>query len=243
MLIDSYERPYSPEATKSRAFIDRILALSGPDGGVLGTGDDVPTQRPLRDEGREAWDMIHSLRRNAWEKADLDPRLRTGQDQEQNAAGIALTSGPNPLSSGRAFWATSAPALPATSTTAAFFPVPQPQPTDFNRPSRPQMSLTTTDFDSVPPAPIGSVTGPSEQELRSETVHDMDSAYMNPPQPVSGRAPLAMVDPNIDFDWDQWDAVFGQSLPVADDLMDIDPATVSAFADMGDSVPGRNNID
>ncbi|KAJ5682995.1 transcriptional regulator family: Fungal Specific TF [Penicillium macrosclerotiorum] len=88
MLIDLYERPYSPEASRSRAFIDRILALSGPDGGVVGGEDGVSTQRPLKDGGREAWDMIRRLRQKAWQKAGLNPQmLWTEQDQIQ--AGVA----------------------------------------------------------------------------------------------------------------------------------------------------------
>ena len=88
MLIDLYERPYSPEASRSRAFIDSILALSGPDGGVVGGEDGVSTQRPLKDGGREAWDMIRRLRQKAWQKAGLNPRmLWTEQDQIQ--AGVA----------------------------------------------------------------------------------------------------------------------------------------------------------
>lgn len=42
-----------------------------------------------------------------------------------------------------------------------------------------------------------------------------------------------MVDPNFNFDWDQWDAVFGQHLPVADDLMELDPVAGLEFANLG----------
>jgi hypothetical protein len=34
-----------------------------------------------------------------------------------------------------------------------------------------------------------------------------------------------MIDPNLTFDWDQWDAVFGQQLPMADELVELDPVT------------------
>jgi hypothetical protein len=34
-----------------------------------------------------------------------------------------------------------------------------------------------------------------------------------------------MMDPNLTFDWDQWDAVFGQQLPMADELVELDPVT------------------
>lgn len=44
-----------------------------------------------------------------------------------------------------------------------------------------------------------------------------------------------MVDPNLNFDWDQWDAVFGQHLPVADELMELDPDVGFEFPDLGPS--------
>jgi hypothetical protein len=49
-----------------------------------------------------------------------------------------------------------------------------------------------------------------------------------------------MVDPNLNFDWDQWDAVFGQHLPVADDLMELDPVAGLDFANLG-SASNTNN--
>jgi hypothetical protein len=50
-----------------------------------------------------------------------------------------------------------------------------------------------------------------------------------------------MVDPNLNFDWDQWDAVFGQHLPVADELMELDPVSGLDFANLG--VPSGNTPD
>ncbi|ODH13359.1 hypothetical protein ACO22_07337 [Paracoccidioides brasiliensis] len=75
MLIDLYERPQTVEAAKFRAFIDKIFSLSGPDGGVVGGEDGISTSRPLRDGGREAWDMMRRLREKAWLKAALDPSV------------------------------------------------------------------------------------------------------------------------------------------------------------------------
>lgn len=42
-----------------------------------------------------------------------------------------------------------------------------------------------------------------------------------------------MVDPNLSFDWDEWDAVFGQQLPVADEVMDLDPVAGFGLPDLG----------
>ena len=88
MLVDLYERPESVEAPKSRAFIDKIFSLSGPDGGIVSGEDGVTVQRPLREGGREAWDMLRRLRDKAWQRAGLDPTvLWTEEDQIQ--AGVA----------------------------------------------------------------------------------------------------------------------------------------------------------
>jgi hypothetical protein len=61
------------------------------------------------------------------------------------------------------------------------------------------------------------------------------------PNPLAMGVPTppSMVDPNINFDWDQWDAVFGQHLPVADDLMELDPVSGLDFSNLG---PAPSNI-
>ncbi|KAK2810520.1 hypothetical protein FQN49_008533, partial [Arthroderma sp. PD_2] len=94
MLIDLYERPASSEAPKSRAFIDKIFSLSGPDGGVVGGEDGVTTSRPLNDGGRQAWDMMRRLREKAWLKARLDPQL-LWTEQAQLQAGIGPKKSPS----------------------------------------------------------------------------------------------------------------------------------------------------
>ncbi|KAI5306713.1 hypothetical protein KEM56_007485 [Ascosphaera pollenicola] len=85
MLIDLYERPHSPEAFKSRAFIDKVFSLSGPDGGVVSGEDGISTARPLRDGGREAWSMLKRLRQKAWLKAGLDPELLWTEKAQERA--------------------------------------------------------------------------------------------------------------------------------------------------------------
>ncbi|KAI5290765.1 hypothetical protein KEM54_000522, partial [Ascosphaera aggregata] len=92
MLIDLYERPHSPEAFKSRAFIDKVFSLSGPDGGVVGDEDGISTARPLRDGGREAWSMLKRLRQKAWLKAGLDPEL-LWTERAQERARVYISGG------------------------------------------------------------------------------------------------------------------------------------------------------
>ncbi|KAJ5126502.1 hypothetical protein N7448_007281 [Penicillium atrosanguineum] len=280
MLIDLYERPYSPEASKSRAFIDRILALSGPDGGVVGGEDGISTQRPLKDGGREAWEMIRRLRQKAWQKAGLNPQmLWTEQDQIQ--AGIASPAG-DPGNLRSPFY--SRPDSPSALATASV--APDRQLSDFNKtfynmtrahllpnpavsPASPrpsplrysyqppppnQTSLPTTQYNPIPAAVNNSKTAPPvthsptatstipvppQQAIPNNTSPQMP--FMDPasPAPPMGvPTPPSMVDPNLNFDWDQWDAVFGQHLPVADELMELDPVAGLDFANLG--IPSGN---
>jgi hypothetical protein len=280
MLIDLYERPYSPEASKSRAFIDSILALSGPDGGVVGGEDGVSTQRPLKDGGREAWDMIRRLRQKAWQKAGLDPQmLWTEQDQIQ--AGVASPAAPSgsedSVSSSTTHAGSSSSALSGRSLAQSS------QPSDFNKTFY-NITRSHTFSNSVPPAAIRSplryqyqpqdkplpaplksephptsgidatspcidsspqnmasflgaspltdqsastVRLPHVQQLQPDVTAPGGTSFMDPMSPnilpMGVPTPPSMVDPNLNFDWDQWDAVFGQHLPVADDLMALDP--------------------
>jgi hypothetical protein len=88
MLVDLYERPSSAEAPRSRALIDKIFSLSGPDGGIVSGEDGVTVQRPLREGGREAWDMLRRLRDKGWQKAGLDPNVLWTED-DQVRVGVA----------------------------------------------------------------------------------------------------------------------------------------------------------
>ena len=307
MLIDLYERPYSPEAFKSRAFIDRVLALSGPDGGVVGGEDGVSTQRPLKDGGRQAWDMIRRLRQKAWQKAGLDPQL-LWTEQEQIEAGIASPAGTPHSLLGQFYPGSSSssgsptirqPAVPdrpltdfnrmfynMTRThilpTPATVATPRPSPLRYSHVPRstqasrlnptsqynttpaamtapasgalaaPAMATSSPDVASSagsgsgsgagsPPAPTlaaaaASAVPPVRQHHPNPTASPrmsfMDPFSPNPP-PMGVPTPPSMVDPNLNFDWDQWDAVFGQHLPVADELMELDPVSGLEFANFG----------
>ncbi|KAL4762699.1 putative C6 transcription factor [Aspergillus foveolatus] len=340
MLIDLYERPYSPEAPKSRAFVDKIFSLTGPDGGVVGGEDGVTTQRPLKDGGREAWDMIRRLRQQAWQKAGLDPQ-KLWTEQAQIQAGVAVPDdclATNPYYPGSSAYLqpihsreqlldfskmfynmTRSQALPSIATalgttvplprpsslcyeipsTAASAPtgrtMPHPEtlhspvlipkspssPADINMPhpqllhaSKPttvsqspspgniQMPTATAPptglarptharspaptpapaaLPTLPPIPISSTAQAQQLQLQPQTTLSfIDALSPSAHQiPLSVPTPPSMVDPNLNFDWDQWDAVFGQHLPVSDDLMELDPVTGFEFGDLG--VPGRTS--
>lgn len=305
MLIDLYERPYSPEAYKSRAFIDRILALSGPDGGVVGGEDGISTLRPLKDGGREAWDMIRRLRQKAWQKAGLNPEM-LWTEKGQIEAGITSPGGEfHSLHGSLHPGSSSATDSPATSTSTHQSIVPDRQVYDFNRrfynitrthilqnPSSPaaapRPSLlrysqtfgqhprlhSTSEYNNTPAAVAVPAPGPLATPSVAASSPDMVSSSGSPPsthaatvqpsnQPPSNHTPTAphmpfmdpispnpplmgiptppsMVDPNLNFDWDQWDAVFGQHLPVADELMELDPVSGLEFVNFG--VPAGNAL-
>lgn len=292
MLIDLYERPYSPEASRSRAFIDSILALSGPDGGVVGGEDGVSTQRPLKDGGREAWDMIRRLRQKAWQKAGLNPRmLWTEQDQIQ--AGVASstdtpgdsdspcsdpsqtgspgsaspddpsTHNPQPNDFVKTFYnltrshTFSNPVTPDATKSPLRYqyqyqpqdkPLPpvshsqlHPTPADNSIPPRIRTSSPNTDSLFGAPLPTLSSTSTPPAPHAQHSDPDITTAggisFVNPTSPnvlpLGIPTPPSMVDPNLNFDWDQWDAVFGQHLPVADDLMELDPVSGLDFTHAG----------
>lgn len=271
MLIDLYERPHSPEAPKSRALIDRILALSGPDGGVVGGEDGISTQRPLKDGGREAWDMIRRLRQKAWQKAGLNPRM-LWTEKDQIYAGFASPvdhrngdrhhsslSPSEPHEFNQRFYKItrshhflnpittsssrdSSPESLDKSKNKSDFSVSHSDPLSANG-SRPvmhmdpsssdlswfggKMSTQSASSNPVPlhEAPVSSMQAPSSLSF-------MDPTSPNP-LTMSVPTPPSMVDPNLSFDWDQWDAVFGQHLPVSDDLMELDAVSGLDFTNMG----------
>lgn len=291
MLIDLYERPYSPEASRSRAFIDSILALSGPDGGVVGGEDGVSTQRPLKDGGREAWDMIRRLRQKAWQKAGLNPRmLWTEQDQIQAgvtspvdtrgdgdspcsdpsqagspgsaSAGHPSTDDPQPSDFVNTFYnltrshtfsnpvtpdATKSPlryeyqprdkSLPPVSH-SQFHPNPADNPTSL-RIGASSPNNTDSLFAAPPPtqSPASTAPAPHVQHSDPDIAASGGMSFMDPASsnvlPMGVPTPPSMIDPNLNFDWDQWDAVFGQHLPVADDLMELDPVSGLDFTHVG----------
>lgn len=296
MLIDLYERPNSPEAPKSRALIDKIFSLSGPDGGVVGGEDGITTQRPLRDGGREAWDMMRRLREKAWQKAGLDPDvLWTDAEQDQFSVGV-----PQPSSSGFTSTKQHETPLAADGFADKYYDIIKDTQDDSGK--KPEIEVPNKDHATQEikaqlhghcplaqthanrnHAPHTTMSG-SQAQHRHQQQHQQQHQYPRDPnqqvwsQPVpppmqqqssfmmrshpsfnsghvdpstltpdnqpgfrSGMTPVP--DPNptlgpspgsaagqqllnpssmIDFDWDQWDAVFGQPLPVVDETMDLD---------------------
>ena len=82
LLVDLYERPRSVEAARSRALIDEVFSLSAPINGIVGTPLGNTFQRPFREGGGDAWEMIRNLRATAWRKAGLDPNVLWTEEQQ-----------------------------------------------------------------------------------------------------------------------------------------------------------------
>lgn len=332
MLIDLYERPNSPEASKSRAFVDKIFSLSGPDGGVVGGEDGITTSRPLRDGGREAWDMMRRLREKAWQKAGLDPH-QLWTEQAQIQAGVVSApedyhEAPRSSFADRYYSLIRDNSIPVASrpptaeasrrpiivdrqlsdfnktfynmTRAHMLPNPVPSrssprrysyqlpplqqgPTSAPRtppqlpppPTPPQFSIPHAVLNPRLDSTLGSppaVPSPSDSSMADHPVNNNNPlahimttpsssspsvSFLDPAPPANMNAnsngngnatamaaataastPPSMVDPNLNFDWDQWDAVFGQHLPVADEFMELDPVAGFGFGDFGAADPG-----
>lgn len=69
ILADLLKNPRTSEAQHSRTLVDRLFSLIGPDG----FGKEKQSKRNLSPAGREAWEMLRKLRRQAWKSAGLDP--------------------------------------------------------------------------------------------------------------------------------------------------------------------------
>jgi hypothetical protein len=288
MLIDLYERPNSPQAPRSRAFIDKVFCLSGPDGGVVGGEDGITTHRPLKDGGREAWDMMRRLREKAWQKAGLDPQ-QLWTEQAQIQAGVISSSEEHPRSppsrsysaiyrpgygaprgkpdpqlldfASRFFDMTRAQTLPnpvvsALRQDSPRYAVSLPPPVPTSSQSSPQLSpmtqilnqgLDATLAGLAPSESLSATNGTNPQRTMQSVLGLSPAASPFPFHPSTGPnadptaasmtdaapTPPSMMDPNLTFDWDQWDAVFGQQLPVADELMELDPVAGLGLPDMG----------
>ena len=321
MLIDLYERPNTPEAPESRALIDKIFSLSGPDGGVVGGEDGITTQRPLRDGGREAWDMMRRLREKAWQKAGLDPDMLWA-DQERGPSGTSESSNSGMTPSTKKLVArpwqdyTGAPKPSFADRYYALIKETHdenqvkanPEPANLGRPaldSRPRPPKTPVEQQHVGRQQMQSpIVVDQQHQQRGQHQHQQQPMqqdtnqqmwpqpaqptitqqipFMMPPDPTfnPGLDPTTATpltannnphggfsqcipppDPNlgfgpspgpageqflnpssmIDFDWDQWDAVFGQPVPVVDEAMDLDPSGPPLVGGSGGSGGGAGN--
>ena len=128
-------------------------------------------------------------------------------------------------------------------------------PTPADNPISPRGGASSTNADSLfgasPPIryPASTAPAPHVQHSDPDIVASGGMSFVDPASPnvipKGVPTPPSMVDPNLNFDWDQWDAVFGQHLPVADDLMELDPVSGLDFTNFGttSTFDGNSTID
>lgn len=73
ILADLIKNPNTDEALHLRTLVDRLFSLIGPDG--FGSSLGKTSKRNLTTAGRDVWEMLRRLRRQAWNKAGLDPEF------------------------------------------------------------------------------------------------------------------------------------------------------------------------
>lgn len=136
-------------------------------------------------------------------------------------------------------------ALQTLDTTLAGSNVASPAPHPSAPPPQPPAPPSVVTAPAAAPAAPFNPAAPFIQTPDQQPFPIMDTntfpPHLHPDQSLATvPTPPSMVDPNLNFDWDQWDAVFGQHLPVADDLMELDPVTGLEFADPGNG--NTNNM-
>ena len=73
ILADLIKNPDTDEALHSRTLVDRLFSLIGSDG--FGSSSEKISKRNLTSAGKDVWEMLRKLRRQAWIKAGLDPEF------------------------------------------------------------------------------------------------------------------------------------------------------------------------
>lgn len=195
-----------PEAAKSRGFIDQVFAVFGEHGNYATCdGDSEGKSRPLMEGGREAWRMLWRLRKKAYKKAGIisvpetdketdDPNPPTAAEQMSDPFGLAPYM-PYP---------TTPPLPPQTADLA------QPPPGGFE-----ELLQMDTIIDAEDKAFF-------TEEVTANFMRTINTAFPLPPPTTTtteglfgeneAEHPLDMMD----FDWEEWDQVFGKSVVVND---------------------------
>lgn len=195
LLLDLHERPFMPEAAKSRSFIDQVFLVFG-EHGNYSNGDGG--SRPLMEGGLEAWRMLWRLRKKAYEKAGI-PVPEVDETTDETSGHTRMDHAVESVGCAQFIDAARA-AYPKT----------------------PPLPPQTANLAQAPP-------GGFEELLHMDTIIDAeDKAFFTeevtasfergvvPPEPLfgegEGEPPLDMMD----FDWEEWDQVFGKSVFVDD---------------------------
>lgn len=219
LLLDLHERPFTPEAPKSRGFVDEVFAVFG-EHGNYSTGDGEGGNRPLMEGGREAWRMLWRLRKKAYAKAGVKiPAEQAAREQEEK--GILVEEELyNSCVPGFADFPMGAP-VHAEETAAAAAP-PQTEPLGGGFEELLQMDtiidaedkafftedvvvhFTQPEARPLKDIGLGMPPGFEEEQERRSTLPEQETQF----DPLAGGQDM------MDFDWEEWDQVFGKYVSV-----------------------------
>ncbi|KAI5844402.1 fungal-specific transcription factor domain-containing protein [Morchella snyderi] len=237
LILDLHQRPFALEAPKSRGFVDEVFAVFG-EHGNYSTGDGEGGNRPLMEGGREAWRMLWRLRKKAYEKAGIKIPLPASQEESGTTKDpdIKLDGG---CGSQQEYYP-NFPQFAMDHTTADTPPVPvSPIPPPFIpahvrtvTPPPPNMEDMTgggsfeelLQMDTIIDAEdkaffTDAVTAHFLQEQQSREVElsfgMTEEAAEPPPATNQFNSPAEGAGRDMmDFDWEEWDQVFGKYVSV-----------------------------
>ena len=211
MLIDLYRKPFSPEATQSRFYVDQCFLLLEPDGGPLLPEDGPPVQRPMCEGGKQAWTFLRQLRCRTWRVAGLDPDVLwtknpgTYQDGIRYGAEKDHTSTPNSQKPSAALEVDRNSTVAETNCKQA----------QWKHDGANLSTTNVTDFrqsNDVNPRPSEDVYAlPNNTSTSTTAAGDLTLS-----------SALEHYDGPQDFDWSEWDSIFGQYAPLDDEAVDME---------------------
>lgn len=215
LLLDLHERPFMPEAPKSRGFIDQVFAVFGEHGNYA-TCEGEGRSRPLMEGGREAWRMLWRLRKKAYEKAGIPvPETDEETDDPDPPAAAAATATatataeqtPDPIGFTHYMSYPTTPPLPPQ---AAQPPPPPPPPSP---PPPPGGFEELLHMDTIIDAEDKAFF---TEEVAASFVRGISAAFPPPAEGLFGESETEPPLDMMDFDWEEWDQVFGKSVHVND---------------------------
>lgn len=213
LLLDLHERPFMPEAAKSRSFIDQIFDVFG-EHGNYNTGDGEGGSRPLMEGGREAWRMLWRLRTKAYEKAGIPV------PSKPTDSGPAAT--PPPVVTAEPAMCSPYAMQMAADDTTPYPTTPVLPPGGFE-----QLLQMDTIIDAEDKAFFTEqISANLARGGQLATARTEEAVTLLPPPPIPPsqlEALFAAETPEdaedlMDFNWEEWDQVFGKSVYVDDGL-------------------------
>ena len=217
MLIDLYRKPFSPEATLSRFYVDQYFLLSEPNKGLF-PQDELPALR-LRCEGaKQAINFLRQLRSRTWRVAGLDPDVlwvkdpnrsdeESRQDKRKEYLNAMCSQNPSTTIGKEQ---SSKSTEPNTE---------QIQPALSANISNNTMDFRQPDRETIHPG--------SSSHLPTDLYPEAGYAIPNASTPITTTDDLAVpialgdLDPSQDLDWNEWESIFGQYAPIDEDAMDL----------------------